>query len=145
MDASELTFRQNLIISNYTGGRAALQRALELAEAQKIKSAQARAEQHLGDWHLLFDRRQTAAKHYQTAARLAGEADISLFEHPRRLPNFVDRNAIGRAPLPDEAHVHYVRTRFDIDRKGRAKNVKLLEVQPAGMAKIEQNVREQLG
>jgi tetratricopeptide (TPR) repeat protein len=144
LDSSELIFRQNLIVSNYTGGQAALERALELAKAQKIKSAQARAEQHLGDWHLLFDRRQTAAKHYQTAARLAGEAGIGLFEHPRRLPNFVDGTDLVRAPVPDGGHVHYVRTRFDIDRKGRAKNVRILEVHPAGMVGMERNVREQL-
>jgi len=144
MDASDLIFRQNFIISNYTGGRAALERAREIAVAQNIKSAQARAEQHLGDWHLLFNRRQTAAKHYQTAARLAGEAGINLFEHPSRLPDFVGGSETYRSPAHNEGHVDYVQTRFDIDRKGRAKNVRILEVYPTGRTGMEHDVREQL-
>ena len=144
MDASDYMFRQNLIISNYTAGRVALDRAAEIAATQNNKAAQARAEQHIGDWHLLFGRRNSAAKHYNKAQRLAQEVDINLFEKPSRLPNFVNASDSYGSPAPAGGHVNYVRTRFDIDRHGRTRNVTILEVNPAGKTRLTHQAREQL-
>ena len=144
VDASDLIFRQNLIISNYTAGRVALERAHEIATAQNNKAAQARAEQHLGDWHLLFGRRQSASEHYTRAQDLARQAEIDLFEKPRQLPNFVNVSDSYGSPVKSGGHVNYVRTRFDIDRWGRARNVEILEVNPAGKSRLAHQAREQL-
>ena len=134
----------NRIIVNYIAGRGALDRALEIGREQNNKAAQAGAEQHIGDWHLLFGRRSAAAVHYKRAQRLAQEADITLFDKPRRLPGFVNVTNPGRASTPNGGHVNYVRTRFDIDRQGRARNVTILEVNPAGKTRLAQEARVQL-
>ena len=144
VDASDYMFRQNLIISNYTAGRVALDRAREIATAQNNKAAQARAEQHIGDWHQLFGRRNSAAEHYSKAQRLAQEADINLFEKASRLPNFVNVTDSYGSPAQSGGHVNYVRARFDIDRHGRARNVTILEVNPKGKTRLTHQAREQL-
>lgn len=144
VDASDYMFRQNLIIANYTAGRVALDRAREIATTQNNKAAQARAEQHIGDWHQLFGRRNSAAEHYTKAQRLAKEADIDLFEKPSRLPNFVNVSDSHGSSAPSGGPVNYVRTRFDIDRTGQARNVTILEVNPAGKTRLSYQAREQL-
>ncbi len=144
MDASDYMFRQNQIISNYTAGRIALDRAREIAVAKNDKTAQARAEQHIGDWHMLFSRRNSAAEHYEKAQRLAREADIDLFEQPSRLPNFISVTDQRQSSVPSGGPINYVRTRFDVDRQGRARNVTILEVNPAGKTRLAHQAREQL-
>jgi hypothetical protein len=143
-DASDLIFRQNLVISNYSEGRTALERAKTIAYETNDKAAQARAEQHMGDWYLLFDRRIAAAEHYAKAERLSQEANVVLFDTSRRLPNFVDRVTNRSESAPSGGHVNYVRTRFDIDRQGRARNVKILEVNPQSKSGLARQARQQL-
>jgi tetratricopeptide (TPR) repeat protein len=144
VDTSDLLFRQNLTIANYTAGRVALERALEIATIQNDMAAQARAEQYIGDWHQLFGRRDSAAKHYTKAQRLAQEANIDLFEKPRRLPNFINDSDPVSSPVASGGHVNYVRTRFDIDRQGRARNVTILEINPEGKMRLAQQARKRL-
>ena len=143
-DVSDLIFRQNLVISNYSQGRAALDRAKRIAYEKNDKASQARAELYLGDWHLLFNRRNAAAEHYAKAQRLSQEANIGLFETYRRLPNFIDGDDDRLASAPSGGHVNYVRTRFDIDRQGRARNVEILEVNPPGKSGLARRARKQL-
>jgi tetratricopeptide (TPR) repeat protein len=143
-DASDLIFRQNLVISNYSEGRAALDRAKAIAYETNDKAAQARAEQNMGDWYLLFDRRIAASEHYATAQRLSQEANIVLFDRSRRLPNFIDSADSRPESAPSGGHVNYVRTRFDIDRHGRARNVEILEVNPQSKSGLARQARQQL-
>lgn len=142
LDASDYFFRQNFVISNYAAGREALQRAVELAAASGDPARHARCEQLLGDWHLLFGRKHAAADHYDRAQALSRTAKLDLFARPRRLPNFVE--PLARRPAADAGPQAFVRTRFDIDAQGRARNVEILEVTPQGSHVMARQAREQL-
>lgn len=141
-DAGDFFFRQNFVVSNYATGRAALERAAELAAGLEDPVRHARCEQLLGDWHLLFGRRHASAEHYRRAQTLAAGADVDLFARPRQLPNFVESTVVGRdtARTPEA----FVRTRFDIDPQGRARNVEILEVSPSGRHVMARQARQQL-
>ena len=143
-DASDLLFRQNLVISNYSEGRAALDRAKKIAYEINDKAIQARAELYLGDWNLLFNRRNASAEHYAKAQRLSQQANIDLLDTYRRLPNFIGDDAGRLKSAQSGGHVNYVRTRFDIDRQGRARNVEILEVNPPGESRLARRARKKL-
>ena len=100
------------------------------------KDSHARALVHLGDWNLLRGRKTTAYKNYKAAYRLLAdtgehqEAVDELFGKPHNLPAL-------RLPLPEidekleEEKSTSVLASFDVSRSGRAKNVQIIESEPA--------------
>ena len=100
------------------------------------RDSHARALVHLGDWNLLRNKKTTAYKSYKFAYQLlvdAGEyQDVieELFGKPQNLPAL-------RLPLPEiddkleEEKTTTVLASFDVSSTGRAKNVQILESEPA--------------
>ena len=100
------------------------------------KDSHARALVHLGDWSLLRGKKTTAYKNYKTAYQLlvdSGEHQEvikELFGKPQNLPAL-------RLPLPEiddkieEEKTTTVLASFDVSRSGRAKNVEIIESEPA--------------
>ena len=100
------------------------------------KDSHARALVHLGDWSLLRGKKTTAYKNYKAAYQLlvdSGEhQDVikELFGKPHNLPAL-------RLPLPEiddkleEEKSTTVLASFDVSRSGRAKNVQIIESEPA--------------
>ena len=116
----------------------ALKQIVQIHEAQPDlpKASHARALVHLGDWNLLRGKKTTAHKNYKSAYQLltdSGEYQEvieELFSKPQNLPAL-------RLPLPEvdnkleEEKTTSVLASFDVSRSGRAKNVKILESEPA--------------
>ena len=100
------------------------------------KDSHARALVHLGDWNLLRGKKTTAYKNYKAAYQLLAdtgehqEAIDELFGKPHNLPAL-------RLPLPEidekleEEKSTSVLASFDVSRSGRAKNVQIIESEPA--------------
>ncbi len=143
-DLDEVLHRQRLIAQHFVGGREALEQARERADADGDAAAAARATQLLGDWHHLFGRRQQAGELYAEARRRGAAAGIDLFATPRRLPDFLADDAVRVTTAPDAHRLDYVRTRFDVDKYGRAHNIEILETQPPHAHDLARRVREQL-
>ncbi len=111
------------------------------------RGAHARALTHLGDWNLLRDRRTTAFRNYKSAYQLLSADDEyqevieELFGKPQKLPAL-------RLPLPgvDEKvaseKVTTVAASFDVSRSGRARNVKIIESDPADAAAARRKARK---
>lgn len=141
----DVIYRQHLITRYYVGGREALERSASLARAAGDDAAAAHAVRYLGDWHLLFGRRQRADALYAEASRLAARGSLPLFDQPRQLPDF------GLAPASSvtDAGAHaksarFVRTRFDVDERGRPRNIEILETQPPHAHTLARRVRQHL-
>ena len=143
-DFSDLAFRQNQIAQHHAAGREALQQTLDIARANNDAQGMAMATLHLGDWHQLFGRHRSAEKFYADANRHARSAGMSLFASHRRLPDFLADGLPGATVAEPNADVKYVRTRFDIDERGRAHNVEIMEIQPPGAYGLARKARRQL-
>ncbi len=100
------------------------------------RDSHARALVHLGDWNLLRGKKTTAYKNYKAAYALLADGDdhqeaiAELFGKPQNLPAL-------RLPLPEiddkleEEKTTSVLASFDVSRSGRAKNVQIIESEPA--------------
>lgn len=154
-------FRNNAFIQ----GESALRQIAELHrrgvetavdEQSRRRSLRRQAESMLdvGDWHLLFERRQASNAVYQQAWTLLAEEDEAMrsavFERVVLLPRFDPRFQLGprRRPVSSTATalagdnedsedvpaenraVPYVVMAFDINQYGRARNVQVVESWP---------------
>lgn len=107
----------------------------------------ARALVHLGDWNLLRSKKTTAYKHYKAAYRLLAdsgehqEAIDELFGKPHNLPAL-------RLPLPEidkkleQEKSTSVLASFDVSSSGRAKNVRIIESEPAHATSARRKARK---
>ena len=143
-DFGDIAFHQNRIAQHHAAGREALQQTLDIARTNNDAQGMAMATLHLGDWYQLFGRYRKAEKFYADANRLAGSAGMSLSASHRRLPNFLADGLPGATVAEPDADVKYVRTRFDIDERGRAHNVEIMEIQPPGAHGLARKARKQL-
>ena len=100
------------------------------------RDSHAKALVHLGDWNLLRGKKTTAHKNYKSAYQLLAdtgehqEVIEELFGKPQNLPAL-------RLPLPEiddkleQGKTTSVLASFDVSSTGRAKNVHILESEPA--------------
>ena len=100
------------------------------------RDSHAKALVHLGDWNLLRGKKTTAHKNYKSAYQLLADTDEhqevieELFGKPQNLPAL-------RLPLPEiddkleQEKTTSVLASFDVSSTGRAKNVQILESEPA--------------
>ena len=105
-------------------------------------SSQALAVIHMGDWNMLFNRKTSALRHYAEAYTIMetnGEslATINeLFDKPKRLPvmqvPMQYGNTLKKADqeTDKESDPSYVLTSFDVNKYGRARNIKIIESSP---------------
>lgn len=139
--AQELSERQlaiqNMIVRSYRNGKNALQRVIEIYDNnQEISTGSpAQAMVYLGDWYLLFHKRDTAMKSYKMAYKLMDEnetpeAEVNgLLDKPQRLPSL-------QLPWRDNGeeeseNQNYVIAAFDVTKSGRTRNIRIIESNPA--------------
>lgn len=128
--------RQDLITQSYLKGKAAMKDIVEIHANNPILpiETQAMAMTHLGDWYLLFNKRNSAAETYESAYQLmqndgiAQEKIDNLFGQPRTLPAI-------RLPVLNEKEIlpenpPYVLASFDVSPSGKAQNIEILESRP---------------
>lgn len=131
-------------IDAFVSGRKALEEAAEIQQGAGDVPGEAEALMLLGDWHFLYDRRHTAAKHYAAAERLlaASGADpvATALSKPRALPAFA---ATGPSPvLTSASDARYAVVRFVVDVKSYARKIEIVETQPAADKELARRARK---
>ncbi len=137
-------YARNRMTQHYASGIGALKSARAIAATTGDADDFVRATLKLADWHQLFGRTQSSAELYAEANRLAANAGMSLSQSHRRLPDFIGQHDQLQANARADRKVRYVHTRFDVDRKGRARNVEILEINPPGAQRLGRQARAQL-
>lgn len=141
----EAEARQELISESYRTGKNAMIRITDIYANNPELPADAYgiALTHLGDWYLLFNKRTTARKTYQTAYAKLEESGMQpedidrLFSTPRSLPAL-------RMPFEyedDDANSPYVIARFDVSKTGRARNIEIIESSQAGDESLKRQAK----
>jgi hypothetical protein len=142
--------RDNYIIDRFRDGRQALRRAAEIRSADPESRATSLV--YLGDWNLLFDRSQTARRHYAKAYEIMKNGGVpaermeQLLGQPVAIPAMrIDSGPETPAtPAADTVNARYVVTQFDVSRSGRVRNVRIVEAQPLNDATIQRQARREL-
>lgn len=122
--------------NSYRSGRKSYEKLIEVLynnpEATKLDRANAYAE--LGDWFLLFDRRESAKRAYTDALALfdneteRAEAQKKLFGSLRRLPASVPANKFYD---PDPSNSVLVEAKLNTTRFGYTRRAELISIEPA--------------
>lgn len=146
----ELERLQRLLADSYRTGRDALEQVAAIYAESPDPSPldQATALGYLGDWYLLFDRRNDARETYASAyhvLRSAGLPDMdvdAVFAEPR------PALALD-VPLPEGASESAAtRTRvvvsFDVNSSGSPRNIQVLEIEPAGRSDLARRAKQRL-
>lgn len=142
--------RQDLIHQSFIRGKEALSRVVEIQANNPILpvDTQAMAMTHLGDWYLLFNKRNTATTTYEQAHQLMLNDGIKqetidqLFGQPRTLPAI-------RLPLENEdktlpENPPYVLASFDVSPSGKARNIEILESRPSDSTSHHRRARKSI-
>ncbi len=123
---------------SYANGKNALVRIVSTyADNPELsRESYALAMTHLGDWYLLFGKRNTASRTYQAAFDILLENGMDresinrIFSQPVRLPAFHNL----ALPSPDQAGTEeyrdYVVAEVDLSRAGKARNIRIIESRP---------------
>ena len=122
-------------------GLSSLKKALMILEAQENIDALATAQtlRDIGDWNIAFSKVGPFDEEYRRAWNLL--ANIENGEELRRAwfydPNYVlfvspSRRGVSNFQEPDTEPGHVLVT-FDVDERGRANNVSVLEAIPSGL------------
>ena len=132
--------RQDMILRSYIKGREAMKKIVSIHANNPILPADthAMALTHLGDWYLLFNKRNSAAETYKRAYAVLEEDGYeqqkidTLFGQPRTLPAI-------RLPVHNQEDLvpenpPWVVASFDVSPSGKATNIQIVE------ASIEDNV-----
>lgn len=134
LSAEEVDNRNNVALS-YRHGKKAILRILEIYSKNPALpyASHAWAMAQLGDWYLLFGKRDSAAKSYRKTYDLLMEGGLDatsinqIFSQPVRLPAF----AQSGLSMPDAIDADYVVAEFDLSRTGRARNIQIVDSSPA--------------
>ncbi len=142
--------RQDLILQSYVKGKNAMKRIVDIYTNNPVLpvDAQAMALAYLGDWYLLFNKRNSAAATYDQAYQLLLEAGVEekkidvLFGQPRTLPAI-------RLPMQSEADISpensaYVLASFDVSPSGRAQNIEIIESSPSADVSYQRRARRSI-
>ncbi len=124
-------------LNGFVEGEQALRNIYELYSSERMSSLEdipqrrAHAMAELGDWYLLFNRRQTAFRSYREAydilAEEGPEQPALLFDQLVSLPGFIDTN---QAQLYEGFQQGYVDVIMDINQYGRTSSIDVLAVYP---------------
>lgn len=121
---------------NFNRGRSAIEHIITIYEhtpnQDPLDYYQARLE--LADWHLLFNKRNTAQSLYESiyndmlANKVTTETINEVFAHPVILPSkYFDSQNIRTKEKGKEA---YVLVRYDVTSYGRTRNIEIKETNP---------------
>ncbi|MFT5131617.1 MAG: hypothetical protein ACI9SC_000076 [Gammaproteobacteria bacterium] len=128
--------RQDLIMHSYTKGKVAMNQIVDIHANNPILpvDTQAMAMTHLGDWYLLFNKRNSAAETYEQAYQLLQNDGMDpekidrLFGQPRTLPAIHLPVQNKEDLLPENPS--YVLASFDVSSSGKAQNIQIIESEP---------------
>jgi tetratricopeptide (TPR) repeat protein len=128
--------RQDLITQSYIKGRNAMNQIIDIHASNPILplDTQAMAMTHLGDWYLLFNKRNSAAETYDQAYELMRndgmeQAKIDrLFGQPRSLPAIKLPTQNRDELIPEDPF--FVLASFDVSPSGKAQNIRILDSKP---------------
>lgn len=143
--------RQELILRSYAKGKKAMTRIVDIhANNQQLTTdMHALALTHLGDWYLLFNKRNSAAKTYDQAYKLMSADENKkqefdkFFSQPRMLPTI-------KLPVENEEAVtknenpSYVVATFNVSSTGRARNIEIIESNPVDDTSLKRKARRSI-
>lgn len=144
-------------INGFAQGEAALQRAVDLqalrverGEASVQDAAEALA--RLGDWYLLFDRRQASTDAYRQAWELVREQAAAqseeAFDSVQVLPRFTtfadQRRFAAEGRMPQGMQRGHVDVQLDVNRYGRADDVEVIGGDPVTIEEVESRLSRNL-
>lgn len=123
--------QQLLFFNGYREGQKALSRIIDVYSNNPglSKRAYGKALVLLGDWYMLFDRRNSARKTYaQAYAKLQesglGKKELNrLFKQPHSLPDF----QLSAKNQPSNDNGDYIIAKFDVSKNGRARNIEIVK------------------
>lgn len=144
MDDERRILHQHRISRQYIAGREALEQAWDVAVKSNNNNLKAEAAILLGDWHQLLGHRQRAAEHYARAHQFGDTAMSQRLQQARRLPAFIPTEVSSPSSAQNNQPLEYARTRFDIDKNGRARNIEVLETSPGNTDRLARLARRQL-
>lgn len=128
--------RQDLILRSYSKGKTAMNHIIDIHANNPILpvDTHAVAMTHLGDWYLLFNKRNSAALTYDKAYQLMENDGMDqqkidrLFGQPRTLPAIRLPMQNREDMLPETPP--YVLASFDVSPSGKAMNIQIVESRP---------------
>ncbi len=142
--------RQDLISQSYAKGKRAMNRIVEIHANNPILpvDTHAIALTHLGDWFLLFNKRNSAATTYDQAYQLLSNEGFdqqkidSLFGRPKTLPAI-------RLPVQNEKDIidedpSYVIASFDVSASGKAGNIEIIESNPTDNVSFQRRAKRSI-
>jgi tetratricopeptide (TPR) repeat protein len=143
----------NYAVNSYTSGRQALATVVEIyqqnPDSSPIDKASALAE--LGDWHLLFRRRQSAMGIYREAWNLAygnegteQSTSDAIFDRPRALPIVPAEFDAAAIDPTERSATGYVLISFDVTERGEADAIEIIEAEPANADARIKRLRKRL-
>ena len=147
-------------INAYATGKQALEQRIFLLQSDSsvslVDRVQAMAE--LGDWYLLFAKRNAATKAYQEAYQLSEKINqasanqsesaeqVSLFSKPhvlafhRPLDTFIKQQGGLISEKPEQPLAGYqqglIEARFDVSAFGKVKNIEIVQANPEGLKEV---------
>ncbi len=128
--------RQDLILRSYSKGKDAMNHIVDIHANNPILpvDTHAMAMTHLGDWYLLFNKKNSAALTYAQAYELMQNDGMAqqkidrLFGQPRTLPA-IRLPVLNQKDLVPE-NPSYVLASFDVSPSGKATNIQIVESEP---------------
>lgn len=139
-------------LAGFTSGREALEEVLTLRRQDPAASPLARGEAiaELGDWHQLFNRRQTAADLYreafgEAAADTTPDATSRLFGKPVALPVLPrGLEEIAEAEASEPELPATITVAFAVNERGLAEDIRVLESEPEAAPVYIDKLRKRL-
>lgn len=144
---------QSFMIANFSSGREALSRVVDIYAQSPDASIEERADAlaQLGDWNLMFGRRSTAVEYYQAALAVIEQGRTEgapvpddMFSKPVPLPIEPESMKTFDEAIPPEAHVGYVIIQFDVSMTGKVGDIDVIEAQPEDAEKAMRTLRKRL-
>lgn len=143
--------RQDMMLRSYAKGKKSMLRIVDIYNNNQDlpKDGHALALTHLGDWYLLFNKRNSAAKSYDEAYKLMSENEDtkkeidSFFSHPRILPTI-------KLPVEEDPDTEikenpsYVVAMFNVSPTGRARNIEIVESNPVDDTSIKRKAKKSI-
>ena len=121
--------------------------AIYEASPELEKKEYANALVHLGDWHLLQKRLNSAHEVYNKAYSLLdddadNQKDLErLFSEPKSIPTLQANLAELNEYQINEDEQTEAFTSFNVSKKGRARNIKILEIKPSENVRTKRTVK----
>ncbi len=139
-----------LTSSSYRNGRVAYEEIIAILEQQPTATAEEkiRAYTELGDWYLLFNRRETALATYAQALTLAQQMAVPekvtnrFFSAPHLLPA-IWADGAGTTEVANPGN-SYVEARLDVSKTGTPSNVEVVASLPEDDVILRRTVRSRL-